>query len=102
MLGPDSNKKNVRSSSSCLLGESRPQSLPQLGVPFSGHSCMHYNFSPPSRYELHGGRLLPYSALIRQETVSGTGHNYSMNISQMNEFHCQLCEGTFWHDWKYF
>ena len=85
----------------CPLGKSPPQSLPQLGVPSSGlpqtpvHSFIYYNFSPPSCYELHGGRFLPYSTLTRQETAPGTGHNYSINISQMNEFHCQLCEGTF-------
>lgn len=53
--------------------------------------------SPYSCYELLEGRFLPYSTLTRQETVSGTDQNYSINISQMSEFHCQLCEGTFWH-----
>lgn len=42
----------------------------------------------PLCYELHGGRFLPYLTLTRQETVSGTGYNYSINISQVNEFRC--------------
>lgn len=103
VLGPDkSSKKNVCSALSSWkpspflsTWQKPPPTVPTTvrGSFFraTSNSCtsIHLlNVSPSLCYKLHGGRFLPYLTLTRQETLSGTGHNYSINISQMNEFHC--------------